>query len=126
MNRRALLKALPAAVVAGAAPAAALCIVDPAESRIIQLYRRFYEISAQLNEYYDAGCPEILPGEDEDQHLERMFYKERDRVEDELMATPCQTPGDFAAKMIVGTCKGEIFPDWEEGELWKEARALVA
>lgn len=119
MKRRQLLKLAPAALAAGAVPALAV-----EESRIIVLFRRHQELVDQA-EAYDSGTA-ISDNGDADEIMDRLFYNEIFQIKDEIMATPCQTPREFAAKVIVATCRGEVIPDWDEGELFKEARALVA
>lgn len=116
MNRRHLLKSAPAVALASCVPLPAAA----SESEIIRLYHRFYEISTEAEAY---DCESI---EDIDAHLDRLFYNERDRIEDALMALPYRTPGEFAAKVVIATCKGETFPDWQSGAIWAEARALIA
>lgn len=68
---------------------------------------------------------EELESADCDKVMDRLFYDEIFRIEDEMMSTPCQTPGDFAAKVIVETSRGGIIPNWDEGALFIEARALI-
>ncbi|MDQ7262278.1 hypothetical protein NM680_10780 [Paracoccus sp. PS-1] len=119
MKRRQLLKLAPVALAAGAVPALAV-----EESRIIVLFRRHQELVDQA-EAYDSGTA-ISDNEDADEIMDRLFYNEIFQIRDEIMATPCQTPRDFAAKVIVATCRGAVIPDWDAGDLFKEARALVA
>ncbi|KIN73266.1 hypothetical protein Z949_2455 [Sulfitobacter guttiformis KCTC 32187] len=64
-------------------------------------------------------------GKDVDEDLERLFYRRSDEIESELMALPSTCAADFAAKLVVDTCSGDTFSDWETGALWKEARALT-
>jgi len=123
MNRRAVLKALPAAVAVAAAPVAAHGI-GVERSRIIELFRRHQTLTDEANEFFLSSTE--LDGDDSDEIMDRLFYDEIFRISDEIMATPCQTPADFAAKVIVATCRGGIIPDWDEGDLFIEARALVA
>lgn len=61
----------------------------------------------------------------DDDLLFDLFYRWADQAEAELMALPCTCAGDFAAKVIAATAKGEIFEDWATGEIWTEARKLT-
>ncbi|MFC0339788.1 hypothetical protein [Paracoccus niistensis] len=116
MNRRALLKAAPALAMAGAVPAMA----SEGDTPILRLFRQHQAIN-------DAAMVHVCvaTGKDEDEELDRLFYRERDRIQDEMMALPCTCAADFAAKVIVDTCNGGLFSDWETGAIWQEARALT-
>jgi|GEM_PF-2829111 len=123
MKRRDILKTIPAAVAVGAAPVAALGI-GVEQSRIIELFRRHQTLTDEANEFFLTSAE--VAGDDEDEIMDRLFYDEIFRISDEIMTTPCKTPADFAAKVIVATGRGGIIPDWDEGVLFIEARALVA
>lgn len=110
-----LLKSAPAVDMADCPPLPAAA----GESDIIRLYCRFKEISAAAEAYDGEGIEDI------DAQLDRLFYNERDRVENALMALPCKTPADFAVKVIVATCKGQVLADWNTGPIWAEARDLI-
>lgn len=117
MNRRSLLKALPAAVVAGAAPAAALCIADPAETPVMRLFREWEAAVAAHGAMSD------------DQHeASDEAYSQICDIESEMLREPCQTAQDFTAKIIAWTGEGvHTLPDATDNPgLWAEARALVA
>lgn len=114
-NRRSLLIAAPAAgvaLVAGQAVAG--------ESEIIRLYRRIEELSAAAMSHNSATEGRAL-----DEELDALFYAERDRPEEQMMAIPSTSAADFAAKAIIGTGKGGFCEPWETGALWVEARALI-
>ncbi len=86
-----------------------------AETPIMALYRQHVEITKEAMDH-----PSI-----DDDELDRLFYNRRDEIEDRMMALPCQTPADFAAKSIIAHCHGGVVPDWETNPIWIEARALV-
>jgi hypothetical protein len=86
-----------------------------AETPVIALYRQYAAITDEA---------EAHPSIDDDE-LDRLFYNRRDEIEDRMMALPCQTPADFAAKSIIAHCHGGVVPDWETNPIWIEARALV-
>lgn len=121
IDRRQLLAAAPAAgfaaMVAGAVPVEAM-----AETPIMDLYRRYVEINTAAQAYvYD-----LADGDDEDEVAERLFYRFRDQVEDQLMATPAVTAQDMAAKMIVAHKDGDFTClHYDRDPVWAEARALV-
>lgn len=48
-----------------------------------------------------------------------------DDLADRIMALPSRSAADFAAKLIVDSCCGDLSSDWERGALWIEARALT-
>ena len=123
MKRRGLLQLAPAALAATAVPATALCIAVE-ESCILELFRRHEKLVDEAEAY--PFTKEDLESPDFDTILDRLFYHEIFRIEDEMMALPSKPPADFAAKMIVATSRGRVFPDWDEGDIYKEARALVA
>ena len=110
-TRRALLKAAPALALVGAGTAAA----SQADSPIMTLMRRYMELTQ---------AADVHPSMDDDE-MELLFYQERDRIEDEMMALPSVTAADFAAKAIVATCRGGLCLDWKKDPLWVEARALI-
>ena len=85
----------------------------------MSLYRRYVALS-------DAASVHICATADEDAELDRLFYEERDRVEDEMFALPSQTPQDMAAKMLVAHSHGEQSCLDFDGMYWAEARVLVA
>lgn len=87
----------------------------PSETPIFALYRRYQEIT---------DTAEAHPSTD-DAELERLFYKERDAIEDAINALPCTGPADFAAKAVVATARGSLCLEWTKDPLWKEARNLI-
>lgn len=116
MNRRSLLKALPAAVVAGAAPAAALCVV-PQESPIAALHREIVRRHAFLNS--DHGLSE----EDFDS-----YNIETVAMADQIVDLPARNADDMLRKIMGYTINGDH--DLSETDaarrIFAEARALVA
>ena len=91
-------------------------------ARVMDLYRRFQDISAAAAAY--EGDPDS--DESPDDVLDRLFYDERDRIEDEMMAIPSVTAQDMAAKMLVAHRGGELTClKFEDAPVWAEARALV-
>lgn len=117
MNRR---NFLSAATAGAAAPAHAL-EAQTSETPIIELYRQIEEINSEAATY-DTG----MTGDEENDELDRLFYNRRDQLEARMMALPCLCAADFAAKVVVSTCQGDLFHDWDTGAIWKEARALIA
>lgn len=118
MNRRTLLAAAPAALAA--APASALCIIDPADTPVMRLFRQHQAIMDAARDYTPVSS-----GKAADEEMDRLFYCRSNKIEEEMMALPCTCAADFAAKVIVDTCCGGLFSDWETGAIWQEARALV-
>ncbi|MFE3836938.1 hypothetical protein [Pseudogemmobacter sonorensis] len=118
-DRRGFLLGLPATgaalVVAGALPVAAQGVDTP----ILRLFRQHCAIM-------DATkiCISASTGKSGDEEVERLSCYSGE-IEDEMMALPCTCAADFAAKVIVDTCRGGIFSAWETGALWIEARALT-
>lgn len=124
MKRRSLLKALPAAVVAGAAPAAALCVVDPAETPVMRLFRE-WEVARdreiQLNNDLRLG--------DAEDALVDAAGDYRHEIEVRMLAEPSQSGKDILAKIAAWTFYGEFTFDGGDERLvpvWDEIRALVA
>lgn len=64
-------------------------------------------------------------GDDLDAELEELFYRHADKIENEIMALPCVSAADFAAKAIIDTKGGDLVSEWKTGAIWREARALV-
>lgn len=90
LRRRAFLKMAPAALVAGAVPAAAACTVPLNESPAMAfLYDRWL---AAKNAYNDN---------DFDEKRDAELYSELRRIEDEILSIRPQTVGDYAYKLIV-------------------------
>lgn len=104
-------------------PTAPVVAGPQAEGRIIELFRRHQKLIDAAERH--PWTKEELENADCDKILDQLFYDEINRIESEMMATPCNTPADFAAKVIVATSRGGIIPDWDEGDLFIEARALI-
>jgi hypothetical protein len=117
MPRRAFIKAIPAAGAALALPATAQSEI---ETPILKLFREY-------SDFMDAGMTHVpvATGKGEDEEIERLFYSKFDRIKADMMALPCTCAADFAAKVIVDTCRGGLFSDWETGGIWAEARELT-
>ena len=111
-TRRAVLAALPAV---GFAPAAAPAGPPPGDTPILRLFRRRNALSEAAR---------LHPSVDDDE-LERLFYREADELEAELMASPCTCAADFAAKLLTDTCAGEVWTWGPDNLLVVEARELV-
>ena len=118
MNRRQLLQG--AAVASLPLPAAAM----PAspDTPILRLFRRQQSLVDAAEAFAVADGGEQLTNDD----MDRLFFNEINALEARMMAEPCTCSGDFAAKMIVETCRGGPYSDWETGPIWQEARALTA
>jgi len=114
MNRRAFLAAAPAA----AAASSVLELAEPASSSIMTLFREYQRLS-------EAAQQHVCIEDDEDAELERLFYRARDQIVGRIRDLPSVCASDFAAKLIVDTCQGMLFSEWDAGDLWREARALV-
>lgn len=95
---------------------AALCIVDPAETPVMRLYREWQATMAAWN-----AMPLDIPMEDDSRMCTRLS-----QIEDEMMIIPSQTPKDMAIKMLVGHGFGDHSGLDYDGLAWAEARALIA
>lgn len=93
----------------------------PAMSDILTLYHRHEALCLEASTYQTG-----LRGEAEDRELDRLFFNEADECAAKMMSLPSQSPADFAAKLVVDSCQGDHFSDWETGVLWREARNLIA
>ena len=112
VSRRAALGAIGACGILGSISASGW---EPVESPIQALFRQYNSMNDRIG---------VLARSRTDEELEP-YYDELFEVHDRLMAIPAQSAEDFAAKVIVDTCRGSLFSDWEDGEFWKEARQLV-
>lgn len=88
------------------------------------MFRRHQVLVDAAEAYLKGGV--VVDDPKTDEIMDRLFYDEIFQIEDEMVAIPCKTPADFAAKVIVQTSRGGICPNWDSGELFVEARALVA
>lgn len=122
MMRREVFMAAAGAML-GAGAGSSLSVVgigrDAADTPILVLYRRYVALT-------DQAAAHVCASSDEEAELDRIFYQERDQIEDAMMAMPSSCAADFAAKVMVDTCEGSIFSDTERGALWVEARQLIA
>lgn len=121
INRRSLMTAALAAPVVAVGAAAPVVAVE-SETPVMALFREWKRIDARAKAYtYNPA-----DGGNEDEVLDRLFYNDRDAVEDRMMDTPSRTAQDMAAKMVIAHCFGDLSClDWD-GRFWAEARALVA
>ncbi len=117
LSRRSLLTALPAT-------GAALAVAAPAEAEsqtpVMQLFGQWCRMRDRLERISET----VDPGRLTNDRMDRL-YAPRDRIEARILAEPCQTAGDFAAKMIIETCLGGLAVQWENNPVWQEARFLV-
>lgn len=111
MNRRQVI-AVCAATLVPVAEAAA-------QMPIMALYRRYCILTVAADQH-------VCTTPDPDEELQQLFFADRDQIEDQIMALPCVSAADFAAKMIVDSCRGDLCSDWQNGSIWIEARALTA
>lgn len=114
MNRRAFLAAAPAAVAVPPVTVAS----DMAATPIMVLFRQYQRLT-------EAAQAHVCIEDNEDAELERLFYRKRDQFVGRIRSLPCVCASDFAAKLIIDTCQGTLFSEWDTGDLWREARALV-
>ncbi|QRZ13743.1 hypothetical protein JWJ88_03505 [Paracoccus methylovorus] len=112
MNRRALLKAMPAALVAGAAPAVA---VADEETPIAAMYREIIRLR-------EVACDRSLPEAEGDAACDQMMDLANDIVD-----LPARDADDFLRKVLGYTVNGdhEIGDGPKAAEIWAEARALI-
>ncbi len=108
VSRRAFVTGAPLALLPGAA-------AGQEESEILRLFRHHEWLRRQHEAAWRRG----------DRAAEDRLYERMTGIAERLMAIPSVTAADFAAKAIVDTCRGELFPDWESGALWIEARRLT-
>lgn len=90
------------------------------DTPILRLFREHEAIIKAASNHVST-----LKGKAEDREFERLFFDRANAIEEEMMAEPCTCAADFAAKMIVDSCRGGSYSDWETGPIWQEARALV-
>lgn len=116
MKRRDILKLAPAALVAAAAPAAALCVVDPAETPISSLFRK-----------WKVAWREVEASEtDEDSDAAWLVLS---KIEARLFAEPAKDERDICFKLLALTLNGA---DWTNdrfdhgGLLARETAQLLA
>ena len=114
-TRRGILKTLTAAGAIAAAPASFAATVRTHDTAILALFHRRRAL-------VDAAASYPAQSDDE---LEDLFYREADAIEEEMMALPCTSAADFAAKMIVASCCGSQAPDWLTDPICAEARFLT-
>ena len=121
MNRRHILKGLPAAIAVSASPAAALGIGDSAETPVAKLFREWQvAFEAEKVAFSDSDTGECA--------MCQAATERRMAVEQRLMAAPCNGTSDWALKVMAWTCFGNfsISDSHDEHDLWGEARAVIA
>lgn len=89
---------------------------DETDSEIMRLYREWHV----LDEWVEGPATNGVADDEIDQACDELRAIER-----RMMAIPATTAAEFAAKVVVNTCKGRCLDDWESGALGKEARRLV-
>lgn len=114
-TRRGLLKTLTAAAAIAAAPAAFAATVRTHDTAILALFHRRRALVNAAASY---------PAQSDDE-LEDLFYREADAIEEEMMALPCTSAADFAAKFITASGQGTMAPDWLTDPICAEARFLT-
>lgn len=112
-SRRAILAAMPVALVA--APAAALCVLDPADTPVMKLFREWRAITELVTR--DAPMTEAELAE----ATERRYA-----IKDQMFATPALTAQDVLAKLIASTTWGDFDLEGDEERFWADARALMS
>lgn len=90
-----------------------------APSPIVELFHRERALVKAAEEAVKAE--EDMTDED----LDRRFYDEIFRLDEQIEALPAVTAADFAAKVIVATAQGGVYAAWESDPLWNEARRLT-
>ncbi|MCW1931735.1 hypothetical protein [Pararhodobacter zhoushanensis] len=113
MNRRAMLATWTSGAALAFFPAGA--DAKPGESEILRLYRAYIALT-------DAA--DTHPSLDDDE-LDRLFYFERDAIEDRLISIPSTCAADLAAKMLVAHNFGDFSCLYDCSPVWNEARALL-
>lgn len=99
----------------GAAPAAALCIVDPADTPVMRLFREWRAITELVAS--DAPMTEEELAEATDR---------RYALKDQMLAEPALTAQDVLAKLIASTTWGDWGLERDRDAFWAEARALMS
>lgn len=87
------------------------------------ILRLFHKYQVIINAADKHVCD--TDGTCSDKEIEHLFYQHSDKIVANIMALPCTCAGDFAAKIIIDTCRGVLISDWDSGMIWQEARTLV-
>lgn len=118
MNRRALLKAAPVAVVAGALPIAAQATPNSGQTPVMTMFHEWQAFHDWMNSDATYGLPE----EELDALVDR-----KTSMEDAILDTPAQSCDDLLAKVAAYTCFGEHeLPVAISAPIfWAEVRALI-
>lgn len=89
-------------------------------SAIIQKFNAYQSLIAEADDYFAAmGCKVS------DDEMDRRFHHHAEALKCQILAMPTTSAADFAAKMILATNAGELFPKWESADIWAEARMLT-
>lgn len=125
VSRRSLLRGIPAAAALGVTASTALAGLHQqsaadGDTPILRLFHQREAIMEAAKEHVTSET-----GEDADEEMERLFYNQADRLDDEMMALPSTCAADFAAKVIVATSRASVMPCWESAAIWQEACALT-
>lgn len=117
MNRRNLLKAAPASILAASLPADGFASSE-AETPIMAMYRHWKTIDARVN----GPVGRAMPEPEFDREVDDMLAFEL-----KMLLTPSEDARDFVCKLFVFTGAGVLgMPDDEVApDLWEEARALI-
>lgn len=92
------------------------------DTPVVTLYREW----SALRDLGDARRPTVLDGPADDQWLEANIFAPMDLLSKRAMELPCRVPADFAAKMLMRTCNGDLLDDWVTvPDLVAEAHRLV-
>ena len=114
MNRRDLMRAAPAVLVAGAAPA-----VDSTVTPVERLFREWESQAAIV----DAACNDkAMP----DEEFDELVGRQTD-LENMIWNTPSRDTRDLAMKFYARSCVGtqDVPSAFAEPQFWDEARALI-
>ncbi|WP_112311843.1 hypothetical protein [Pseudogemmobacter bohemicus] len=118
MNRRTLILA---GVVATVLPFP-MSGQTASETPVLIIYREWLA----LRELAEVDRPTIVDGITDDQWLEANIFAPMDKLSNRAMSLPCHVPADFAAKMLMRTCNGDLLDDWVSApDLVAEALAMV-
>ncbi|WP_028710949.1 hypothetical protein [Paracoccus pantotrophus] len=89
-------------------------------SPIMQKFKAYQSLIAKADDYF--GAMDFNVSDDE---MDRRFHYRAEALKGEILAAPTTSAADFAAKMILATNNGELFPKWDNAAIWIEARALT-
>lgn len=96
--------------------------LDANESERTEILRLF----DQHEKINQAARAHVCTTTDHDKELDELFYNERDRIEDTMVALPSTCAADFAAKMLATHCDGDFSCLPSDDPVWIEARRLTS